>query len=88
MKSSQQRREVVRRFVKNFLGFQIGDYIKYRLKNRTKKTWTYGIVQNCHKTEFGWDFLIRKKNGRLTFVWEEIYEVKLVIPRKRRSKVR
>ena len=82
---NQQREEVVRRFVENFLGFKIGDYIKYRLKNRTKKTWTYGTVQNCHKTEFGWDFLIRKKNGRLAFVWEDAYEVKLVVPRRNKN---
>jgi len=81
---NQQREEVVRRFVKNFLGFKIGDYIKYRLKNKTKKTWTYGIVQNCHKTKDGWDFIIKKKNGHLAFVWEDAYEVKLVTPRKRK----
>ena len=83
MKFNQQREEVIRRFVKSFLGFKRGDYIKYRPKNKTKKSWTYAIIKTCIKTWYGWDFLVEKKDGRLAFILEDSYEVKLSIPRRK-----
>ena len=84
MKSNQQKGEVIREFVKNFFGFKRGDYVKY--KYFRGRNWTYGVIVNCRRTNDGtWDFLIKKRNGKLRFIWEEAYEVKLAIRRKRKN---
>jgi len=83
MKSYQQKREVVRKFIEKLLGLRVGDYVRFQ--KGKKGRWHYGVIIYIKKTYDEIEYWVVERRRKIPW-WEALFSGQdRIEPAERRS---